>query len=221
MDVAADGTSNGNSNDGEITVAWTALANATSYTVTVKDNLGVSVGTITSTGATSANVTGLNAQADYTVTVVANNGSVDSTVSDAKTVTTLKEFKYAPSYYLEHDNSNSLTQTIGGSELPFTNSVTFVYHDNTVGDVEVVVDTTGSTNREDVLNKIAAALATDTTLNSLVSAEYHATWTDWNNMNVTNVLLFGAVKTGSDVKIGLKAASGTEFFSWSTTSSES
>lgn len=210
MDVAADGTSNGNSNDGEITVAWTALANATSYTVTVKDNLGVSVGMITSTGATSARVAGLDAQADYTVTVVANNGSVDSTVSSVVNVKTLKEFLYEAAW-----NLYGITALDGAIFVDaLTNKLTLVYNDASLPNpIELVVNTTGATTHEEIIGKITAVLPTST-LQDYVAVDYVEGVINYpsNNENGYHNMRFWTIEKGSDVSLKLLKNDGTSQF---------
>lgn len=205
MDVAADLTSTGNSNDGEITVTWDALDNATSYTVTVKDAQGAPVGTITSTGATSAHVAGLDEQAEYKVTVVANNGSVDSTVSDATSVKTLKEFK-SVSWVFIYNNNDTSSVNIG-------NEVNIVYKDATVGEEKLDVELTNPNNSAQVVSDIMDAI-TDSPLNGLLKVTFnndvgedYKGYIGWENAinfvnDIPNKYHFITTEKGKDVILG-------------------
>lgn len=190
-----------------INVSWNALANATSYNVIVRNASNQVVQTIPVTNATSTRVNGLAPTAAYTVTVTANNGSVDSQVSTVASVTTVEMLKARP-WAGDYNDSPDVTSFSTGGGNVSGSTFKFTYEDAEVGPITVTVDTSAITDRESIVTALNNALQNEsvtsskgTTLADLVKVEYHASFTDPKGGSQTNAIFVYGVKKGADVTL--------------------
>lgn len=191
------------------------------YEVIVKDSTDTVVKQLTGLTTNEVTIDGLNDQEAHKVTVIGKIGSVTSPVSAVASVTTKKVSKWNPAFYISATSPTDLTN--GSLNLKGA-TVKFTYHDNTVGLIELTVDTSAATNRQEVFNSIKAAIDGHTTLKDLVTGSYTASnYQDpWDSTKPLqdNVLYFEAVKSGSDVRVELIGHDNSGNFSYSGGGSE-
>lgn len=173
------------------------------YDVIVKDAADNVVKEVSEVTTNDVIIDGLNHQASYKVTVIGKIGSVTSPVSAVANVITKKVVKYGPAFYISATSHTDLTNGL----VQLKGTVKIAYKDKAVGSIELEVDTSSATTREDVFNLIKAAIDGDATLKDLITGSYSASdYQDpWDNAKPlqTNVLYFETVKSGSDVEAAL------------------